>query len=151
VLAVKVAVPTDDGIRVSQRFGRVSRFVIAEVALGQVVSTEDRNNPVGTRLRGDRPARPARPSHRDRHRAVGDLLADCRAVIASNLADSMRRTLSRRGLEVVLTSEEFLDRALALFALAALRDESRVDPEDDDLVEPYPSEQTELREDEFDG
>jgi predicted Fe-Mo cluster-binding NifX family protein len=147
VLAVKVAVPTDDGIRVSQRFGRVSRFVIAEVALGQVVSVEDRSNPAGTRLKGGRTGR----SGRDHHRAVGDLLADCRAVIASDLGDSMRRTLVRRGLEVVLTSEEFLDRALALFALAALRDESRMDPEDEDLVEPYPSEEAELREDEFDG
>jgi len=36
---------------------------------------------------------------------------------------------------VVITSEDLVDRVVALFSLALLRDESRIDPEDEELAE----------------
>ncbi|GAB4114597.1 MAG: hypothetical protein Fur0014_17170 [Rubrivivax sp.] len=64
---------------------------------------------------------------------VADLLADCRAVIAGSIGEKMRDAMERQGVEVVITSEALVDRALALFSLVALQDESRRDPEDEEL------------------
>jgi predicted Fe-Mo cluster-binding NifX family protein len=133
---LKVAIPTDDGLRVSRRFGRADRFLVAEVGLGQILDTESRVNPAGSAVPDAADRRPRRRGHRDTHRVVADLLADCRAVIASYLGDSMRRSLSTRGLDVIITSEEFLDRALALFSLVSLRDESRFTTEEELGIEP---------------
>jgi len=141
---VKVAIPTDDGIRIAARFGRSSGFVVADVGLGAIAGVESRKNPPRTR------PEPGRP-HRDRNRLVSELLADCRVVIATSMGDTMRRALSRRGMEVVITSEELVDRVLALFALIALKDESRIDPEDQALLEPIEDETDPSVQDEFDG
>ena len=132
-MSVKVAIPTDDGIRIAQRFGRVSSFVVAEVGLGQIRNSERRTNPASSAAALSQARRQPERQQHDRHRLVGELLADCRCVIAASVGDSMRRMLSRRGIEIVITSEDLIDRTLALFTLAALRDESRADPEDDEL------------------
>ena len=146
---MKVAIPTDDGVKVAPRFGRVTGFMVADVGLGQIARVETRRNPAGTTA-GPAPASRRRSRHEDRHRVVSDLLSDCRVVIASSMGDSMRRALARRGLEVVITSEELVDRALALFVLAALKDESKVDPESEGLLEPTEELDADAQ-DEFDG
>ncbi len=128
---MKVAIPSDDGIHVAPRFWRVSSFVVADIGAGQIIHTERRKNeprlPKYARLRPD--------PWRDRYRAVAEVVGDCRTVIAGSIGDTMRRALSRRGIEVVITSEEYVDRALALFSLLLLRDESRIDPEDAEIAE----------------
>ncbi len=129
---LRVAVPTEDGVRISRRFGRASSFVIAEVRAGEVLGRQFRPNPVGSRVREGLPRRRSQRG-RERHAVVAELLSDCRAVLAYSLGERMRTALERQGIEVVITSEALLDRALALFALAALKDESRWDPEDEEL------------------
>lgn len=134
---MKVAIPTDDGVRISRRFGRASSFVVAEVKLGEIVARQVHVNPVGSRVRE---GLSRRHLHRgqERYRAVTELLAGCRAVIAYSIGQRMRQALERQGVEIVITSEPLVDRALALFALLALQDESRVDPRDDDFY-PVPT------------
>jgi predicted Fe-Mo cluster-binding NifX family protein len=66
---------------------------------------------------------------------VAEVVGDCRTVIAGSIGDTMRRALTRRGIEVVITSEEYVERALALIALLLLRDESRIDPEEAEIAE----------------
>ncbi len=143
---MKIAVPTDDGVRVSQRFGRASSFVVAEVQIGGVLARQVRANPVGSRVREGLPRRRTRRG-RERQVVVADLLSDCRAVIAYSIGQRMRSAMERQGVEVVITSEVLVDRALALFSLAALQDESRVDPEDEELDPAPPLEMP----DDFDG
>ncbi len=129
---MKIAIPTDDGIHIAPRLWRVGSFLVADVTPGDIGVAERRANVPARRL----PSRPLRGErHEDRYRAVADILSDCRVVIAGSIGDVMRRTLTRRGIEVVITSEDLVDRALALFSLALLRDESRIDPEDEELAE----------------
>lgn len=145
-MELKVAVPTDDGVRVSQRFGRASSFVVAEVQIGEVLARQVRANPVGSRVREGISRRRSQRG-RERQVVVADLLADCRAVIAYSIGQRMRNAMERQGVEVVITSETLVDRALALFSLVALQDESRVDPEDEEL-DPAPVPEIS---DDFDG
>jgi len=145
---VKVAVPTDNGVRISPRFGRASSFVVADVGLGAIRHRERRPNPASSRTREtlSRRKHGVRP---ERHHAVVGLLSDCRAVLALSIGERMREFLERRGIEVILTSETLIDRALALFALASLRDETRIVPDEEDLDLGLPFE--EWAPDEFDG
>ncbi len=128
---MKIAIPTDDGVRVASRFWRVSSFVIADIDAGRIRGVERRrNSPRVSRIARLRP-----DPWRDRYRAVAEIVGDCRTVIAGSIGDTMRRALTRRGIEVVITSEEYVDRVLALFALLLLRDESRIDPEEAEIAE----------------
>lgn len=144
---MKVAIPTDDGIRVAPRFWRVSTFLVADVSPGDIGTHERRQNLPRTQRARPRTAIPRPP---DRYLAVADILSDCRVVIAGSMGDAMRRALNVRGIEVVITSEDLLDRVLALFSLAMLRDESRMDPEDAEIAEAAASGMAETRDD-FDG
>jgi len=126
---LRVAVPTDDGFRVSRRFGRANSFVVADVGLGMIVESETRKNPAGSGTRERAASKGPVPS-RDRHILVADALADCRAVIAYAIGGTMRARLANQGIEVVITSEALVDRALALFVLASLKDESLFDTDD---------------------
>jgi len=126
---LRVAVPTDDGVKVSRRFGRADSFMVADVGLGMIVECETRRNPAGSRTQEPATRKRTVPL-RDRHLLVADALADCRVVIAAFLGDKMRDTLTQQGVEIVITSEGLVDRSLALFALAALKDVSRVDPDE---------------------
>jgi predicted Fe-Mo cluster-binding NifX family protein len=129
---LKIAIPTDDGVHIALRLWRVDAFLVADVTPGDIGEVERRLNVPARRL----PSRPLRGErHEDRYRAVADILSDCRVVIAGSIGDVMRRTLSRRGIEVIITSEDLVDRAMALYSLALLRDESRIDPEDEELAE----------------
>lgn len=144
---MRVAIPTEDGIRVSPRFGRASWFIVADVTPGSIVYVGRRANPAAVRTlaRGK-----AKKVHKSRHHVVSELLADCRAVIANSIGPSMRQALASRGIEVVVTSEALVDRALALFSMAALPDESRFDPEDIEVLSSSPDEDRDSL-DEFDG
>jgi len=128
---LKVAVPTDDGSHIARRFGRARAFVITHVAKGQIGPSEVRENPMSMAAQ---PTKPILLHHRRRalrphqQQTLIDVLADCRAVIVSGIGDPLRRMLFSRGIEVVFTSEDLVDRVLALFSVGALRDESRTDP-----------------------
>lgn len=126
---MKVAVPTDDGVHIAKRFGRAQRFIVAEITLGQVLKTETRNNPVVHRTTTE-----GRHVY-DPHKVVTNLLSDCRAVIACSIGETMREHLTRRGVEVIITSEALAERALAHLALITLSDESKIDPTDVALSE----------------
>jgi predicted Fe-Mo cluster-binding NifX family protein len=146
---LKIAIPTDDGIRVAPRFWRAHSFVVADIEPGHIKDVERRRNmPRLVRAGRSRP-----DPWRDRYRAVAEVVSDCRTVIAGSIGDTMRRTLGRRGIEVVVTSEDLVDRAMALFALLLLRDESRIDPQEAEIaeaIEPIGGAASD-REDEFDG
>lgn len=143
---MKIAVPTDDGVRISRRFARAAAFVVADVRVGQVINRQLRVNPAGSRTR-QRPARGRPRRMRDRCKLVTEMLSDCRAVIANAVSTRLREAMEREGIEVIVTSERLLDRALALFALAALQDESQRDPEEEEF-ELLSSQENQ---DEFDG
>lgn len=122
---MKIAIPTDDGVYLATSLSRAASFVVAEVGLGEVIRVERRlHRP---------PLRPAsrlrRDAWRTRYSAVADTLRDCQALIASSVGATFRRLLNRRGLEVVVTSELLVDRAIALFARISLLDEYEEDAE----------------------
>lgn len=110
---MKLAVPTDDGVTISTRFVKAKNFALVEVDAGAIVSVKRRRNPA------------ARKTSRGRGRLVLGLVKDCRTVIAFDIPNRLRAMLARRGIDVVITSERLLYRATALFALAALADETR--------------------------
>ncbi len=127
---MRVAVPTDDGRHVARRFGRARAFVVTDVDQGQIAPSDVRPNPMSAT--SDPPPKTRfRASHKTfrphRHQMLLDLLADCRSVIVYGISEPLRHLLFSRGIEVVFTSEELVDRVLALFSVGALRDESRSD------------------------
>ncbi len=118
--SLKIAIPTDDGVFLATSPSRASAFIIAEVALGEVIRVERRLH----RPRPHVPRRMRRDAWRTRYSALADAIRDCQALITSSAGSTFRRLLNRRGLDVVVTSEPLVDRAIALFACISLPDES---------------------------
>ena len=126
---MKVAIPTDDGVRISRRFGRAGGFIVAEVGLGAIIRREHRDNPAAARVSGNKAGLQRPRRNPDRHALVAETIGDCDVIITGAIGQTMRKTLTEDGKEIVITSERILDRALALFTLVSLKDESRGLPE----------------------
>jgi len=146
---VKIAIPTDDGVFLSASLSRAASFVVAEVALGEVLRVERRMHRPPVRS----PRRMRRDPWRTRYSAVADTLRDCQALITSSVGATFRRLLIRRGLEVLVTSELLVDRAIALFARISLPDEYDGDAEYAGIrrLSDLPDEGPPIPDDEFDA
>jgi predicted Fe-Mo cluster-binding NifX family protein len=119
---VKVAIPTDDGITIALDFENGSKFLVTDVSPGKIGRRTMRTNPA---VRFPRKRRRLGAHSNANSLEIANLLSDCRVAIAILVSDQMREALERVGIEVIVSLELLVDRALALFAVGALRDEKR--------------------------
>ncbi|HNZ03741.1 MAG TPA: NifB/NifX family molybdenum-iron cluster-binding protein [Myxococcota bacterium] len=122
---MKIAIATTDGNVLAREADRAPGFVLYEIEGGTARRLEYRRN-----RRSPRSVVAA-----IKPRDISNTLSDCSVVVAGSIGAHARDFLENTGIEVVVTSEWLVDRAAALFALTALMDDSRVDPED---LEAYP-------------
>jgi len=133
---VKVAIPTDDGITIAFDFENASKFLVTDVSAGKIGRRTMRTNPaVRFPVKGLRLSAPSSAYCAE----IANKLSDCRVAIALLISDQMKEALERLGIEVIISSEILVDRALALFAVGALKDVRRFFEslsEEEDIVIP---------------
>ncbi len=124
---VKVAVTSDDGLTISQHFGRAPYYVVLTLKGGEIVSSETRPKPGhhtfsprehdGSRSRGrhgcDAGAQP-------RHEAMARVVADCQAVIAGGMGWGAYQGLQACGIQAVATDVQDLREAVLRYAQGTL-------------------------------
>jgi predicted Fe-Mo cluster-binding NifX family protein len=105
--AVRVAIGTHTGVRVSEHFGRATRFEIWELG------------PDGARLVGWRTIRPACGVGSDRADELMDAsvaaIADCRAVVVARIGECALNRLDKLGI-VAFETEDPVDAAVRQLA-----------------------------------
>lgn len=82
---MKIAVASDDGLSVSQHFGRARRFVVFQVADNVIVHEEDRAGIAVAGAEEDCEAQHVRPRAAFDYSAVIAALADCQAVLCRGM------------------------------------------------------------------
>ncbi len=117
---MKIAVISDDGVTISQHFGRAEMYIVLTIKDGQVVAEEKRPK-LGHRAFAGEPHEEldAQGRHgfgagaQSRHEQMATAISDCQALIAGGMGWGARESLQQLGIEVVITDvEDARDAAL---------------------------------------
>ncbi len=117
---MKIAVVSDDGVTVSQHFGRAAMYVVLTVEDGQILAEETRpklghgafvNVPHGGIDAQGR--RGFGEGAQSRHEQMADAIGDCQALISGGMGWGAQESFQQLGIEVVVTDvEDARDAAL---------------------------------------
>jgi predicted Fe-Mo cluster-binding NifX family protein len=115
---MKIAIASDDEKTISSHFGRTRGFVIFEVEGKEVKNREYRSNTFTGHARGLEGA-----GHEiDRHGPILSALSDCKAVISHGMGRRIYDDLKGVGIEVFITDETEVKKALDLYLNGTLID-----------------------------
>jgi len=118
---MRIAVATDDGVRIAAHTGRCRGVVIFEVEDGVARRIEERRNAFTAHARGECHGHDdASPAGHHSHVGLIDALADCRALVTHGMGPRLVADLSGRGIDPFVSSVEDVDEAAALFAQGKL-------------------------------
>lgn len=128
---MKIAVVSDDGVSVSQHFGRAAYYVVLTVENGKVAEEETRDKAGHRTFAGEAHApapverRGYAPGSEAKHASMADTIADCDAVISGGMGWGAFESMKQRGIEPVIT--DFVDAKEAAIAFAEGRLPNLVD------------------------
>jgi predicted Fe-Mo cluster-binding NifX family protein len=120
-LRMKIAVPTNDGISISEHFGRSAAFVVFDVDDGKIQNRESRTNGMKhTHARGtcDHHAGENQPHS---HAGILASLKGCEIVICSGMGQRAATALQESGIQIVLAAPGSAEEAVAHFLAGTLR------------------------------
>ncbi len=120
---MKVAVASDDGKVISSHFGRSRGFVIFEIEDGEIKSREYILNTFTGHARG---LHHTGHHHYDSHATIIENLRDCKAVISHGMGRRLYEDLTSAGIEVYVTDETDVDKAIELHIKGELRNVSEL-------------------------
>jgi len=115
---MKIAIASDDEKTISSHFGKTKGFCIFEVEGKEIKSQQYLPNTFTGHARGLEGA-----GHEvDRHTPILEALKDCKAVIAHGMGRRIRDDLTSIGIEVFVTEETDVKKALNLYLSGELID-----------------------------
>lgn len=119
---MKIAVVTEDGITISQHFGRAPYYLVLTIENGQIVSREMREkvghshslnhphqheNPHGSHGCG--------PESQSRHALMASAISDCQILLAGGMGSGAYHSLKEAGIEVIITDIEGIEEAVTAY------------------------------------
>jgi predicted Fe-Mo cluster-binding NifX family protein len=110
---MKIAFPTRDDQTISAHFGKMKAFIIVDMVDGIEVA----------RVRRDMSDMPECGSgHDEKPRFVISRITDCDVLIAGGIGEPMRDRATDAGIEVVLTRERLIIKAIEKYLNGTLKD-----------------------------
>jgi predicted Fe-Mo cluster-binding NifX family protein len=107
---LKIAVISDDGVTISQHFGRAEMYVVLTIEDGQIVAEETRPKlGHGAFMSQPHADLDAQGRHgfgvgaQSRHEQMAGAINDCQALIAGGMGWGAQESLQQLGIEVVVT------------------------------------------------
>jgi len=117
---MKIAIASDDEKTISSHFGKTKGFCIFEVEGKEIKSQQYLPNTFTDHARGLEGTR--HKAHEHDHTPILVALKDCKAVIAHGMGKHMRNDLMSIGIEVYVTKETDVEKALNLYLNGELID-----------------------------
>jgi len=107
---MKIAAVSDDGVSISQHFGRAPHYVVLTIEEGQIVSDELRPK-VGHHTFASQEHSHAAPGERHgcdagsepKHRLMAETITDCEVLIAGGMGWGAYESLRVRGIRPIIT------------------------------------------------
>jgi predicted Fe-Mo cluster-binding NifX family protein len=119
---MKIAVISDDGVTISQHFGRAPLYVVVTVEGGKIVSKETRDK-AGHHTFGGGQHPETAPGQRhgfdagsqSRHATMAQTIEDCQVLFAGGMGWGAQQSLQDRGIEAVITDVADIEEAVNLY------------------------------------
>jgi predicted Fe-Mo cluster-binding NifX family protein len=119
---MKIAVITDDGITISQHFGRAPYYLVATVESGQIMNRELRDK-LGHTQFANQPheaEQPGQPHGMDaashnKHLQMAEAIADCEALLCRGMGMGAYESMKVRGIRPVVTDIATIDEAVMAY------------------------------------
>jgi predicted Fe-Mo cluster-binding NifX family protein len=110
---VKIAVVSEDGLTISQHFGRAEMYIVLTIEDGQIVAEETRPKlGHGAFVSQPRADLDAQGRHgfgagaQSRHQQMAEAIGDCQALVSGGMGWGAQESLQQLGIEVVITDVE---------------------------------------------
>jgi len=118
-MMMKIAIPTDDGVIVSQHFGQAVYFKVLSVEGDQVISSEMREK--ATHNHGVPSADGMHPGA-----MMVESILDCQTLIAGGMGSPVYNRAMAAGLKVILTRQSNIDLAVRDFLAGKLENDPQL-------------------------
>jgi predicted Fe-Mo cluster-binding NifX family protein len=122
---MKIAAVTEDGVTISQHFGRAPYYVVLTIENGQVVGREQREKVAHGRGAGghvhiEGQAHGFDAASQDTHGRMAAPIADCQLLLARGMGMGAFQSLQQAGIEAVITILPTIDEAVAAYLAGTL-------------------------------
>jgi len=124
---MKIAAITEDGITISQHFGRAPLYVVVTVEEGRVVNKETRDKTGHHTFAANQHPETA-PGERHgydagaqtRHASMAETISDCQVLLAGGMGWGAYESMRSYNIEPVVTDVENIDEAIELYSTGKL-------------------------------
>ena len=118
---MKIAAISDDGVSISQHFGRAALYVVLTVEEGKIVSRETR--PKAGHYTFAATERPLAPGERHgydsgsqaKHQSMAETIADCQVLLTGGMGWGAYESMKSYNIEPLVTDVENIDEAVQLY------------------------------------
>jgi predicted Fe-Mo cluster-binding NifX family protein len=122
---MKIAAVTEDGVTISQHFGRAPYYVVLTVEDGQVVGREQREKVAHGRgadghVHVEGQAHGFDAASQDTHGRMAAPIADCQVLLARGMGMGAFQSLTQAGIQPVITDIAAVDEAVAAYVAGTL-------------------------------
>lgn len=114
---MRIALPTRDDQTISGHFGKMKTFIVVDVIDGVVTARERRDMSGMPPCGSDHSAKP---------KFVVDKITDCDLLIAGGIGFAMRDLISEAHIEVILTRERLIDKAIEKYTRGTLTSDAQL-------------------------
>ncbi|MBC7259199.1 MAG: dinitrogenase iron-molybdenum cofactor biosynthesis protein [Chloroflexi bacterium] len=129
---MKIACITDDGITISQHFGRAPYYAVLTVENGQIVARELRDkmghnqfiHQEHAEVPGQRHG--TDPASHDKHIRMANAIADCEALLCRGMGWGAYDSMRRMGIKPVVTDIARIDDAVLAYANGTIVDHTEL-------------------------
>ena len=126
---MKIAAVSDDGITISQHFGRAAYYVVVTVNDGKIVSREKREKMGHAQFGGETHAEGNDPrghgyddAAQSRHARMATAIADCQVLLARGMGAGAYDSMQAAGIRPVVTDIATIDDAVRAYLAGELKD-----------------------------
>ena len=120
-VGMKIAAITEDGVTISQHFGRAPYYAVLTVESGEVVKREMRDKLghvhfVGEKERLDESGRHGfGPGAEDRHARMAAAIADCQVLLCRGMGWGAYESMKQEGIETIVTDIANIEEAVQAY------------------------------------
>ncbi len=129
---MKIAAVSEDGVTISQHFGRAPFYVVVTVQDGKIVSRETRDKMGHAQFAGEPHAEEAHgadprghgfdPAAQSRHARMAAAIADCQVLLARGMGAGAYQSMEQAGIRPIITDIPTIDDAVRAYLSGQILD-----------------------------
>jgi predicted Fe-Mo cluster-binding NifX family protein len=122
---MKIAAVSEDGVAISQHFGRAPFYVVVTVEDGQIISRERRDKLGHAQFAGEPHTEETHgpdprghgfdPEAQNRHARMAAAIADCQVLLARGMGAGAYQSMVRAGIQPIVTDILTIDEAVRAY------------------------------------